>query len=708
MWHLILSVANAVGYFPPRVSYSRSFSKGSSTTCCSTNMARISKKKQVRRDIMKQRLPQVIEKRIEATKKRKEARKEREESEKVNNNDRQRLPAPPSPTPPCTSPQASATAHPSSASPPPSTSSQSSSSTSSGLSSAKKRKILFEKVEQRDTGRNVEAVGPGGESDDSVCLFTKSQLISMASACLCSECYQPTLTVRVTGSAIDPDVALYCTTCRVNIYHKKKERIKIGEHNFCPQILRAVYSCMLRGQGYRSMEGMYSFLGIRPITHITYNNYKHHIVSTANEELARHFDEAVDVVFQYYKEELQRLPDDDGFLNIDVSFDGTWHIRGHNSSLGCGVIIEAHTRVALDRCVLSKTCSSCKTMHTKYARKKITESNYQSWIEKHKANCNINFEKSSGAMEAEEAVVMWKRSQDRKLRYTVFIGDGDSSAYISIINMNNKEGPYGKAHPVVKEECKNHVKKRMRTALVKLREGYVVMKKTKTGNPKRTKPFNQILCDDTIKHLEFYYGQAISRHEDGTTDAMKKDIMSTLLHLTSTDANPNHHWCSEVFCLWKQAMKKDTMKDGKRKRKSSPVRMPSHDEMRLRLTLNDDEYKELHSVYTRLSEDNLLSRCLKGKTQNPNESLHSRIWVLCPKVLSVSKAIVDFAVAQACLTYNKGYKEGNLCQALNIPTSTTMMNILKKWDESRERNIVSRPKRKRIRLADPHYAPGSF
>ncbi|MPC37195.1 hypothetical protein E2C01_030669 [Portunus trituberculatus] len=68
-------------------------------------------------------------------------------------------------------------------------------------------------------------------------------------------------------------------------------------------------------------------------------------------------------------------------------------------------------------------------------------------------------------MEAEEAIVMWKKSQDRKLRYTTYIGDGDSSAWKGITNLK----PYGKRHPVQKEECKTHVK-RMRTALIKLRD----------------------------------------------------------------------------------------------------------------------------------------------------------------------------------------------------------------------------------------------
>lgn len=176
---------------------------------------------------------------------------------------------------------------------------------------------------------------------------------------------------------------------------------------------------------------------------------------------------------------------------------------------------------------------------------------------------------------------------------------------------------------------------------------------TKAGKPKRMKPLNKVLTDDNINHLQFYYGRAITRNVGGTTENMRKDIMAALWHLTSTDAYPRHDWCSESWCFWKKAVNEDMQKKAG-KRNASPMRTPSHSVMKLRLSVNQEEYKKLESVYTRLSDDSLLNKCLKVKTQNPNESIHSRIWSLCPKVVSVSKGILDFAVAQSCLIYNKG------------------------------------------------------
>ena len=45
---------------------------------------------------------------------------------------------------------------------------------------------------------------------------------------------------------------------------------------------------------------------------------------------------------------------------------------------------------------------------------------------------NFNNEASSGAMEAEEVVVLLGRSLQHILRYANFIGDGDSSAYKNV------------------------------------------------------------------------------------------------------------------------------------------------------------------------------------------------------------------------------------------------------------------------------------
>ena len=62
-------------------------------------------------------------------------------------------------------------------------------------------------------------------------------------------------------------------------------------------------------------------------------------------------------------------------------------------------------------------------------------------------------------------------------------------------------------------------------------------------------------------------------------------------------------------------------------------------------------------VFIELSSDNLLSKCLHGRTQNSNESLHSVIWVKCPKSVFVERQTLEIGVHSAVTEFNEG------CQA---------------------------------------------
>lgn len=55
-----------------------------------------------------------------------------------------------------------------------------------------------------------------------------------------------------------------------------------------------------------------------------------------------------------------------------------------------------------------------------------------------------------GPQEVAEAVRMWGRSLDHKLRYINFISDGDSASYANVLKMNDGEGRYGREHQVIK------------------------------------------------------------------------------------------------------------------------------------------------------------------------------------------------------------------------------------------------------------------
>ena len=57
-------------------------------------------------------------------------------------------------------------------------------------------------------------------------------------------------------------------------------------------------------------------------------------------------------------------------------------------------------------------------------------------------------------------------------------------------------------------------------------------------------------------------------------------------------------------------------------------------------------------VFVSLSDDNLLQKCLHGKTQNINESLNGLIWKRCPKDAFVARITPELSVASAVIAFN--------------------------------------------------------
>ena len=78
-------------------------------------------------------------------------------------------------------------------------------------------------------------------------------------------------------------------------------------------------------------------------------------------------------------------------------------------------------------------------------------------------------------------------------------------------------------------------------------------------------------------------------------------------------------------------------------------------------------------VFQRLTDDGLLKRCCRGKTQNPNESLHNLIWRLCPKTIFAGRNTVDTAVALAICQFSMGATfKSALCKVLSMEAGSYM------------------------------------
>ncbi|GFW36112.1 uncharacterized protein LOC100901629 [Trichonephila clavipes] len=101
----------------------------------------------------------------------------------------------------------------------------------------------------------------------------------------------------------------------------------------------------------------------------------------------------------------------------------------------------AYTGNVLDASILSRFCKCPNKMHNE--------------------NCKANHFGNSGSMEVSGAIEIFQRSESlHGLRYTKFLGDGDSRAY----KVANEMQPYGDTG-IEKLECVGYVEKWMGTRL---------------------------------------------------------------------------------------------------------------------------------------------------------------------------------------------------------------------------------------------------
>ena len=94
-------------------------------------------------------------------------------------------------------------------------------------------------------------------------------------------------------------------------------------------------------------------------------------------------------------------------------------------------------------------------LHVNIGTKRETTAEYEEWKLYH--DCTINHPGSAGSMEAAGVVNIFKRSvETKKLRYTTYLGDGDSKSFQDIVESNIYPG-----HEVEKHECIGHFQNRV-------------------------------------------------------------------------------------------------------------------------------------------------------------------------------------------------------------------------------------------------------
>ena len=208
-----------------------------------------------------------------------------------------------------------------------------------------------------------------------------------------------------------------------------------------------------------------------------------------------------------------------GIPAVTVIVDGGWSKRSHkhsyNAKSGVAIINGKATGKILHMGVRNKFCSICN-QHPKTPPSHI---------------CFRNWNSSSAAMETDIIVEGFKNcEQQHGIRYTSFIGDGDSSVYFSLI----EAVPWG--YSINKIECANHSLKCYRSALEKLVHDNPSYK----GKGKLTEGMRKRLTK-AARYAIISRSSETNRHE--AIIKLERDLLNGPLHCFGY-----HSKCSTDFC----------------------------------------------------------------------------------------------------------------------------------------------------------------
>jgi hypothetical protein len=304
-------------------------------------------------------------------------------------------------------------------------------------------------------------------------------------------------------------------------------------------------------------------------------------------------------------------------------------------------------------------------------------------------------------------VNIFQRSQATyNTRYTEYLGDGDTSAFLQV----HESKPYGDSVNIVKIECVNHIQKRMGTRIRTLK---AKTKKLPDGTPIGGR---NRLTDAAILKLQTYYGLAIRRHTNKSVSEMKQAVWAVYFHVISSNDSPQHGACPKdpetTWCKYNLAMAQNKEYDHKK---------------HFHLPANIMTF--IKPIFQSLANPELLQKCIRGKTQNSNESLNNIIWNYIPKRTFVQLNTLKFGVFEAVTAFNDGligkpllFKEIGLKPGKHLLQGMKLLDRRRIREAERAQEELEKKIRKHTnllkrRLEDhfeeeegeqPSYAPGMY
>lgn len=456
---------------------------------------------------------------------------------------------------------------------------------------------------------------------------------SLESAVVCKECKGAIKIQEEKLKGLGAKYTISCEKCRDDTIFHSSEFVEGGNGYEINRRMSLAMRCIGQGQsGTRTFCGM---MDLPPPVQLSTSKLINAKILDATssvllENLKKAVEEEVLATTDPQNEDSDSDSENDDNRKIVVQCDASWHRRGFSSLNGVCTVIGTETGKVIDQEVLSSFCQVCRRWENEQHKPTVQE--WEEWREDNPHECSKNFTGSAGAMEVEGMLRIFKRSVEKhQVKYMGYIGDGDTKSYTKV----KEAEPYGPHELITKIECVGHVQKRFGSRLRQLKASY----KGKKLSDGKVLSGKSRLTDTVINEMQSYYGNAI-RGNSSSIEDMRTAVWAIWYHKSSTDEHPKHQFCPpgrNSWCKYRRAEATGIL-DFYKHPKSLPMPV----------------MEAIKPVFEALTSTELLKRCIGGKTQNANESLHSVIWRFCPKIVFVSKRILQIGAALATIIFNIG------------------------------------------------------
>lgn len=123
-----------------------------------------------------------------------------------------------------------------------------------------------------------------------------------------------------------------------------------------------------------------------------------------------------------------------------------------------------------------------------------------------------------------------------------------------------------------------------------------------------------------------------------------------------------------------------------------------HTDKRIYLShISYDNLSLIRTVCRDLTRPELLEKCLKGRTQNRNKSLHGKVWRKASKDKVCGLHRTVFVSQVTILEHNFGHSEANLLTSLGFKRSSNFIDSLERKEKRTSRTKNEKRKKKKTR-----------